>query len=218
MKQAVHRYLLIGAVLATMAVCTHQAANAQDNVIKTNKEDQVYVCDICGNIFTRSRLDEHFAEAARQAAEIKGVTWSGKLVTFDVSGKAWCPHCFPNADSMRSGRRTVHAGEKGTYRRPPNVDVSYECKCGRKKTFNCQSVNIYTGAEVVCPDCGAILCVPPTIFDHSKPSQLGEATLRSNFKDQMKFVKYRKSELDQQLKQGAITEKEYKEERKRRGL
>ena len=218
MRQAVQRYLLIGAVLATIAVCTQQAANAKDDVIKSGKEDQVYVCDICGNIFSRARLDEHFAETARQAAAIKGVTWSGKLVTFDGNGKAWCPYCFKDANSMRSGRRTVHVGVKNTYLRPPNVEIKYQCKCGRNRTFNFQSVNIYTGAEVECPDCGAILWVPPTIFDHSKPSQLGEASLRSNYKDQMNFVKYRKSELDQQLKQGAITEQQYKDELKQRGL
>ena len=218
MKHRIQRYLSISAVLAASAVFTPQVANAQDESSKTNKENQVYICDICGNVFDRTRLDEHFAETARQAAAIKGVEWSGRLVTFNADGKAWCPHCFPNANSMRSGSRTVHAGKKETYLRAPSVEISYDCKCGRKRTFNSQSVNILTGAEVICPDCGAILCVPPTIFDHSQPSQSGEAKLRANYKEQMKFVKYTKAELEKQLKQGVITEPEFKDELRRRGL
>lgn len=178
----------------------------------------VYVCDICGNIFSRARLDEHFAETAKQAAEIKGVTWSGKLVTFDVNGKAWCPHCFKDANSMRSGTRTVHEGVKNSYLRPPNIEFKYQCKCGRDRTFNFQSVSIYTGAEVECGMCGQILCVPPTVFDHSKPSLIGESSLRSDYKEQMTFVKCSKSELDQQFTKGIITEQEYKEKLKRRGF
>lgn len=178
----------------------------------------MYICDICGKTFDRARLDAHFAETARQAAAIKGVTWSGKLVTFDGSGKAWCPHCFKDANSMRSGRRTVHAGERAPYLRPPSVEVSYQCKCGQTRTFNSKSVNIYTGLEITCADCRAILWIPPTILDHSKPSRPGEASLRPNYRDKMTFVKYTKSELDQQLKDGAITEQQHREELKRRDL
>lgn len=189
-----------------------------DVILSASKPKPLYICDICRNTFDRDHLDEHFAEIARQVAAIKGVTWSEKLVTFDGNGKAWCPHCFKDPNSMRSGRRTVHAGKKKSYLYPPNLEISYQCKCGRHKTFHCKSVNIYTGLEVMCADCAAILWVPPTIFNHSKPSQPGEASLRPNYQDQMTFVKYRKSELDQRLKDGVITEQEHRDELKRRGL
>jgi hypothetical protein len=181
------------------------------------QEGKVYLCDICGDTFSRARLDEHFAETAKQVAVIKGIAWSGKLVTFDENGKAWCPHCFKDVNSMRSGTRTVHEGMKSTYLRPPNIELKYQCKCGRDRTFNLQSVNIYTGAEVECGICGEILWVPPTIFDHSKPSLIGEASLCSDYKNQITFVKCSRSELNQQFTKGVITEQEYKEELKRRG-
>jgi len=216
MKHNLQWFLSLAAVLATMVLCIQWAASTQDNLTKNNGEKQIYVCDVCGHTFSRAQLDEHFAETAKQAAAIKGVTWSGKLVTFNADGEAWCPYCFKNATSMRGGTRTVHLGERKPYLLAPNVEINYQCKCGRNKTFNGRSVNIYTGAEVICADCGAILCVSPAIFDHSKPSQPGEASLRSNYRDLMTFVKYRKSELVQQLKEGVITEQQFKEELKRR--
>lgn len=177
----------------------------------------MYVCDLCGHRFDRAQLDRHFAETAKQAAKLTGTTWSGNLVTFDDDEKAWCPHCFKDAKSMRAGHRTVHAGERRAYLRPPNIGVSYQCKCGQYKTFNCQSVNILTGLEVTCADCGAVLFVPPTIFDHSKPSEYEGASLRPNYQDQMEFVRYRKTELDEQFRQGLVSEEEYKKELRRRG-
>ena len=179
---------------------------------------ELYVCDLCGNNFSRAQLDNHFVETAKQAAKLTGVTWSGKLVTFDTDGKAWCPHCFKDAKSMQSGRRTVHVGERRPYLRPPNIGVSYKCKCGRYKSFNCRSVNLFTGLELTCADCGAVLFVPPTIFDHSKPSEYQGASLRPNYQEQMIFVEYRKRELDERFRLGTITEDEYKEELRRRGL
>jgi hypothetical protein len=176
----------------------------------------VFICDICGNEFDRATLDAHFTKTVQEAASINGVIWSGKLVTFDASGMAWCPYCFKDADAMRSGRRSIHKGKRTAYLRAPNLGVAYKCKCGRHKSFSCQSVNIYTGLELVCVDCGAILWVPPTIFDHSKPRRPGEASLRSNYTDLMLFVRFRKSELDQKLREGLITEQQHREELKRR--
>ena len=151
---------------------------------------ELYVCDLCGNRFSHAQLEKHFVKTAKQAAELTGVIWTGALVTFDGDERAWCPHCFKDGKTMRNGGRTVHAGERRPYLRPPNLGVSYQCRCGRYLTFNCRSVNILTGLEVACADCGAVLFVPPTIFDHSKSSEYQEASLRPNYQDQMKFVRY----------------------------
>jgi predicted SprT family Zn-dependent metalloprotease len=218
MEQELHYYSSLTLILVCVIIFTLQSVNAQTDKARKDNDLNTYVCDICGNTFSRVQLDDHFAETAKQAAAIKGVTWSGRLVTFDTSGKAWCPNCFKDARSMRGGTRTVHLGEKKSYLQAPSVEIDYKCKCGRNKTFNSQSVNIYTGAEVTCADCGTILCVSPLIFDHSKSSKPGIASLRSDYRDRMMFVKYSKSELVQQLKQGIITEQEFKAELKRRGL
>lgn len=178
----------------------------------------MFICDICGNEFNRATLDTHFAKTAQEVALVTGVEWSGKLVTFDAAGMAWCPHCFKDADAMHKGRRTVHEGERIPYLQVPSLGVAYKCICGRNKSFYLQSVNIFTGLELICADCGAILWVPPTIFDHTKPRQPGVASLRPNYRDLMIFVTYRKCELDQRFREGYITEQQYKEELKRRNF
>jgi len=67
----------------------------------------MYICNLCGGKFDLRELENHFRKLALLAAGIKGVTWSGKLVTFDANGRAWCPSCSKDADSMRYGSRTV---------------------------------------------------------------------------------------------------------------
>lgn len=154
----------------------------------------MYVCDLCGNRFNRVQLDDHFTKTAIEAVEILSKSgdpsyiWTGNVVTFNDEGKAWCPYCFKNAKKMRSGGRTVHAGERRPYLRLPNITVTYRCKCGKLLSFNCQSVNIFTGLEVICVDCRAVMFVPPTIFDQSKPTEFQEASLCLNYYDQMKFI------------------------------
>lgn len=156
---------------------------------KSQHSSRPYVCDLCGYRFSHTQLDEHFMKISQEAAQLLGFIWSGKLVTFDESGKAWCPRCFKDAESVRHGGRTVHEGERRPYLMPPNIGIAYTCKCGEYRSFNCRSVNIFTGLETICATCGAVLFVPPTIFDHSTYWPQGEgASLRPDFRDQMKFL------------------------------
>lgn len=156
----------------------------------------VYVCDLCGRRFNRQQLDKHFVKTAHQAARILGTEWSGKVVTFNVDGKAWCPHCFKDARSMRDGARTVHEGEREPYLRQPNIGITYTCKCGNGLSFSCRSVNIFTGLRVQCDRCGAILFVPPTIFDHTRFWPQGDgASLRDDYLNQMEFLADEEAEI-----------------------
>ena len=156
----------------------------------------VYVCDLCGRRFNRQQLDKHFVKTARQAERILGIDWSGKVVTFSKDGKAWCPHCFKDARSMRHGTKTVHEGERKPYLRQPNIGITYTCKCGAGLSFSCRSVNIFTGLRVQCDRCGAILFVPPTIFDHSSFWPQGDgASLRDDYLDQLELLADEKTEM-----------------------
>jgi len=77
--------------------------------IKNHTESgyKMYSCNLCGRKYNLWELNDHFKKLALIAAQIKGVIWTGKFVTFDDGGKAWCPHCINDADSMRHGSRTV---------------------------------------------------------------------------------------------------------------
>ncbi len=167
----------------------------------SDEATQQFVCDFCGRTFTASVLDAHCAKITKEAAEVvaretmmSGVAHVSTARTFDEHGKAWCPHCFKDAESLRTGGRTVHAGKRSAFLPPPSIGVAYTCECGSQRTFNCKSVNVLTGLEVMCAKCKAVLFVPPTIFDHSTYWAAGHgASLRSGWRDQMEFVRHGQS-------------------------
>ena len=92
----------------------NQKTNETENNLKEGHATK-YVCDLCGQEFDIDQLDIHFAKTALQAQKILGGVSSGKIVTFNDEGKAWCPNCFKDAQSMSNGGRTVHQGEKKPY-------------------------------------------------------------------------------------------------------
>jgi len=145
-----------------------------------------YVCDYCGGLFKRKDLDAHFEKLAREAARIQGVAWSGDMVTFGASERAWCPTCFPDAESSRRGGRTVHVGQRQPYYPSLETDMSYSCKCGKINKFNSKEVSVFTGLEVLCDACGKILFVPPSIFNHSVEKK--KAIIRNDWRS---LVSYR---------------------------
>lgn len=73
----------------------------------------------------------------------------------------------------------------------PDLGVSYDCECGETRVFHMRNVDLLAGLRVQCATCGAVLFVPPTVFDHSEyDSGLGGASLVTGWREQMRFLKH----------------------------
>ncbi len=49
-----------------------------------------------------------------------------------------------------------------------HLRLSYTCTCGKSCTISSRAVDPSRGAEAQCPHCGAVVFVPPSIFDETR--------------------------------------------------
>lgn len=84
-----------------------------------------YVCDQCGGHFGLAQLRRHFEKCARTQRP-PGAAWTpSEQLVFGDDGRAWCPECFPDPESLRRGRRTVHRRNTVELMRPSEPFASY---------------------------------------------------------------------------------------------
>ena len=73
----------------------------------------------------------------------------------------------------------------------PDIIADYTCECGSTNSFHLKNMNLYTGLDVYCIHCRAVLHIPPTILDHSEYWQeYHGASLVANWRDHLKFKKH----------------------------
>jgi len=73
----------------------------------------------------------------------------------------------------------------------PKARLTYTCECGLWNKFDCRFLDVTTGGKVTCGSCGAVLFVPPDIFDHATywPEKAG-AALCSDWREKLSFVRH----------------------------
>jgi hypothetical protein len=142
-------------------------------------------CSNCGKrLGFFSRRHEVFSDDGRSVTKVCGGCYRAR--SRDDGSKTQ-----GHVSAVAEGE-TTEASKPATGLLPlPNARLTYTCECGLWNKFDCRFLDVATGGKVTCGSCGAVVFVPPDIFDHKTYWREKEgAALCSDWQQKLSYVRH----------------------------